>query len=83
MARLFLNVWPLPKKNIYTVACKICQSRFNRCVDQDMLAPDFSPPPTSDFSGKVGLNLALRLVISYKGQKTVWLETCTLLAEPL
>ena len=44
---------------------------------QDMLEPDLLPPSTPDFSGEVGLKLALCLVTScYSHQTARWRPPC-------
>ena len=57
---------------------EFCCLLFGQAVaDQDMLAPDLLPHPTPDFLGKVGSNLALGLVSSCCGNKTVcWRPAC-------
>ena len=54
------------QQKISCLALEICKQVFKgskgEATDQDTLAPDFPPPSTPNFSGEVGLNLALGLV---------------------
>ena len=45
-------------------------------IERDLMAPD-APPSTPDFSGKVGLNLAVGLITSYCSHPTAcWRTGC-------